>query len=163
MTISVRPYASDDAVPTWLVFQVAVRRTALHDYTEEQVRAWAPDETDAEEWAGCRASAHTYVVCEGERVVGFSDFTDDGLLDMLFVHPDYSGQGLARMLVERVLQEAKQRGLSRLVTHASRTARPAFEALGFVVDRENTSNWIRGQNLPNFDMHYYFPLRDSTP
>lgn len=154
MGISVRAYKSGDAVATWVVYRDAVRRTAVRDYSEEQVRAWAPDEVDAEEWARRRAAAYTFVACQGERVVGFSDFTDDGLLDMLFVHPDYSGQGVARMLVETVLQEAKQRGLSRLVTHASRTARPAFEAFGFVVDRENTSNWIRGQNLPNFDMHY---------
>jgi putative acetyltransferase len=149
-------------VPTWVVFQSAVRLTAVRDYTEEQVRAWAPDETDAVAWAARRAAAFTFVACEGDRVVGFSDFTDDGLLDMLFVHPDCSGRGVARMLVERVVQEAKQRGLSRLVTHASRTARPAFEALGFVVDRENTSNWIRGQNLPNFDMYFDFPPGDSA-
>lgn len=28
-----------------------------------------------------------------------------------------------------------------------------FERFGFVVDRANAENWIRGQNLPNCDMH----------
>lgn len=147
-------YEAEDAVPTWLVFQGAVRRTAVRDYSEEQVRAWAPDEVDVEAWAARRASAYTFAATDDGRVVGFSDLRDDELLDMLFVHPDSTGRGVARLLVERVVQEAQRRGVSRLVTHASRTARPAFEALGFVVDRENTSNWINGQNLPNYDMHY---------
>jgi putative acetyltransferase len=155
MSVSVRAYVADDAMPTWVVFQSAVRRTAVRDYSEEQVRAWAPDELDdAEAWAARRASAVTFVAVEGDQVVGFSDLRDEGLLDMLFVHPEWVGRGVARTLVERVVQEADKRGVSRVVTHASRTARPAFEALGFVVDREKTENWIRGQNLPNFDMHY---------
>jgi hypothetical protein len=84
MTISVRPYEAEDAVPTWLVYHSAVRRTGIRDYSEAQVRAWAPDDVDAEEWAARRASAYTVVACEGDR----------------------------------------------------------------------TENWIRGENLPNFAMHY---------
>ena len=83
--------------------------------------------------------------------------TDDGVLDMLFVHPDAGGQGVARMLVEAVLGEARRRGLARVSTHASRTARPAFERLGFVVDRENVDNTTRGVRVPNFDMHLDLP------
>src|SRR5215207_1111488 len=136
MQTTLRPYVPADAVPTWQVYYAAIRRTAIRDYTEEQVRAWAPDEStvDAQAWADRRAAAHTFVVCVDNVVAGFSDFTDDGLLDMLFVHPDHSGRGLARLLVEKIQSEAAARGLTRLVTHASRTARPAFEALGFVVD-----------------------------
>lgn len=73
MTISVRPYVADDGVPTWLVFQAAVRRTAVRDYSEEQVRAWAPDETDTDKWAGYRAAAYTFVACDEERVVGYTE------------------------------------------------------------------------------------------
>ena len=90
-------------------------------------------------------------------MVGFSDLTDDGVLDMLFVHPDAGGQGVARMLVEAVLGEARRRGLARVSTHASRTARPAFERLGFVVDRENVDNTTRGVWVPNFDMQVLLP------
>ncbi|TDD60089.1 GNAT family N-acetyltransferase [Kribbella antibiotica] len=155
MPITLRAYSPEDAVPTWQVYYAAIRRTAIRDYTEKQVQAWAPDEVDHQAWADRRAAAHTYVVCVDDIVAGFSDFTDDGLLDMLFVHPDHSGQGIARMLVKKVQDEAGKRGLTRLVTHASRTARPAFESFGFVVDRENPTNQTRtGVIIPNYDMHY---------
>ncbi|MFF1822394.1 GNAT family N-acetyltransferase [Kribbella sp. NPDC058245] len=160
MSTTLRTYVPEDAVPTWQVYYAAVRRTAIRDYTEEQVQAWAPDaaDVDADAWAARRAAAHTYVVCVDDIVVGFSDFTDDGLLDMLFVHPDHSGRGIARMLVEKVQSEAGKRGLTQLITHASRTARPAFESFGFVVDRENPTNQTRsGVIIPNYDMHYDLP------
>ncbi|MHA6523314.1 GNAT family N-acetyltransferase [Tessaracoccus sp. G1721] len=157
MHVSLRPYRDTDAEPTWQVFHAAVRVTAAADYTPEQLAAWSPDEVDLEAWGRRRADAWTMVAVAGERVVGFSDLTDDGVLDMLFVHPDAGGQGVARMLVEAVLDEARRRGLTRVVTHASRTARPAFERFGFVVDRENPDNLTRGVRVPNFDMHLDLP------
>ena len=157
MPVTLRPYRDTDAEPTWQVFHAAVRVTAAKDYTPEQLEAWSPGEVDLEAWGRRRAAAWTVVAVEGDRVVGFSDLTDDGVLDMLFVHPDAGGQGVARMLVEAVLAEARRRGLARVATHASRTARPAFERLGFVVDRENVDNTTRGVRVPNFDMHLDLP------
>ncbi|MBB1511025.1 GNAT family N-acetyltransferase [Tessaracoccus sp. MC1627] len=157
MPVTLRPYRDLDAEPTWQVFHAAVRVTARGDYTPEQLEAWSPDEVDLEVWGRRRAQAWTLVAVEGDRVVGFSDLTDDGVLDMLFVHPDAGGQGVARLLVTAVLVEARRRGLARVVTHASRTARPAFERFGFVVERENTDNWTRGVRVPNFDMHADLP------
>jgi putative acetyltransferase len=108
------------------------------------------------EWNERRSAAHTFVAVIDERVVGFSDVTDDGLLDMLFVHSDASGRGVARALVEAVIAKARELGLSELHTSASRTARPAFERFGFEVERANDQNWIRGENLPNYDMRLKF-------
>ena len=72
---------------------------------------------------------------------------------MLFVHPDASRRGVARALVTAVLNEARRRGLNRVTTRASRAARPAFQRFGFVVDRENLDNTVRGVTVPNVDMH----------
>ena len=157
MAATLRPYRDTDAEPTWQVFHAAVRVAAAADYTPEQLEAWSPDLVDLEAWGRRRAAAWTVVAVAGESVVGFSDLTDDGVLDMMFVHPDAGGRGVGRQLVEAVLGEARRRGLTRVVTHASRTARPAFERLGFVVDRENPDNSTRGVRVPNFDMHLDLP------
>lgn len=149
----VREYTPQDAKPTWDVYFRAVRDTASKDYSPEQVAAWAPESVDLRVWNKRRSSAHTFIATVAGRVVGFSDVTDAGLLDMLFVHPQAGGRGVARALVSAVISSARKMGLPRLVTHASRTARPVFERFGFEVDRANEDNWIRGQNLPNYDMH----------
>ncbi|MBK9697566.1 MAG: GNAT family N-acetyltransferase [Propionibacteriaceae bacterium] len=153
MTIEVRPFVAADTIPTWEVFHAAVHQTAIADYSPEQVAAWAPDSVDVALWRQRRLRSWTFVAVVDGEVVGFSDVTQTGLLDMLFVHPDYGRQGVARVLVTRVIDQARALGLEELHTLASRTARPAFEAFGFVVDRSNDPNWIRGHNLPNYTMH----------
>jgi putative acetyltransferase len=150
--LTIRPYDDEaDAVDTWRVFHAAVHRTAIRDYTPEQVGAWAPPIIDDAAWSRARSTSHTYVACLGDDVVGFSDFTDDGVLDMLFVHPDAAGRGAARALVTHVLAEAEAAGHHRLTTHASVTARPAFERLGFTVERAQSVE-RRGQTFRNFRM-----------
>ncbi len=87
------------------------------------------------------------------RVVGFSDLVDGAVLDMLFVHPDAGGRGVAKALVGAVLEHARQIGSERIETQASRSARPAFERFGFVVDAVQPDNRVRGVTVPNVRMH----------
>lgn len=153
VAVEVRAFVDADASATWQVFHAAVRQTAIRDYSQEQVNAWAPDSVNLALWRERRQLARTLVAVLDATVVGFGDVTDEGLLDMLFVHPDWGRRGVARRLVAEISNHAREMGLLRLHTHASRTARPALERLGFVVDHINDTNWIRGQNLPNYDMH----------
>jgi len=86
------------------------------------------------------------------HVVGFSDLTEGGEVDMLFVHPDAGGRGVVQALLTRVLAEARRRGVDRVTTRASRVARPVFERLGFTVAEANDANMIRGVVVPNYVM-----------
>ncbi|MCT1601411.1 GNAT family N-acetyltransferase [Kocuria sp. p3-SID1433] len=97
------------------------------------------------------------------RVVGFADLCDGGLLDMLFVHPDARGRGVARAFVSAVFDHARQARMSRIDTHASRPARPVFESLGFVVDQENPDNRVRDVRVPNCDMPIDLSEGDEQP
>jgi putative acetyltransferase len=151
--ISLRRYKSDDAEGTWRAFDESVSRTAALYYTPAQIAAWNPGTVDLKQWNGRRARAWTIVADAEAKIAGFSDLTADGELDMLFVHPDFGGRGVARALVSAVLDEARRRGLPEVRTHASRAARPALERLGFVTDRENVDNRVRGHLVPNYDMH----------
>ncbi|GAB3699058.1 GNAT family N-acetyltransferase [Mariniluteicoccus flavus] len=149
----IRPYRSEDALATLDVFEQAIRRAAAAFYEPEQIAAWASGGADLSAWDAPRSAAWTVVAESDGRVVGFSDLAADGLLDMLFVHPDHGGRGVARALVEAVLARAQDTGVRRVETHASRAARPAFEKFGFVVDAENPNNMVQGVKIPNFDMH----------
>lgn len=153
VSFTVRRYQPEDAGGTWRAFDLAVCRTAAIYYTPAQIAAWHPGSINLDAWNTHRAAVWTVVADSRGTIAGFGDLTADGVLDMLYVHPDFGGQGVARELVTAVLEHARQRGLDLVRTHASRAARPVFERLGFVVDRENTENWVRGQNIPNFDMH----------
>ena len=158
--VLIRRFETADAGDTWRVFHAAVHGTASRDYTPEQIQAWAPPTVDEARWQRRRSTSHTYLACLDGAVVGFSDFTDEGLLDMLFVHPGAGGRRLARALVTHVLHEAAAAGHHRLHVHASLTARPAFERFGFAVDATRLAE-IRGQELQNFDMSIDLKPGDS--
>ena len=149
--VSVRRYVASDAASTWQVFHDAVHGTASRDYTRQQLDAWAPAEVDLHLWHERRAKAYTYVACTPTGVVGFSDYTEDGVLDMLFVHPRVGGQGVARLLVEKVLSEAAAAGHQQLQVHVSQTALPAFLRFGFTLGSSGYPE-VRGQVLQNFNM-----------
>ncbi|MBB2751239.1 UNVERIFIED_ORG: putative acetyltransferase [Rhizobium aethiopicum] len=148
--ILIRPYAPSDADATIEIFLRAVREVSSRDYSPAQIEAWAKVE-DRSLWAERRISRSAWIAEIDGEPVGFSDLTGDGCLDMMFVHPEFQGRGVASRLLSRVELEALRLGFKRIHTEASRTARPFFERKGFrVIARQTVGK--RGQSLENFRM-----------
>ncbi len=147
----IRNYEESDAPEIVRLFFETVRSVNRADYSEEQVEAWAPSAPDPDEWHSRMVGRRTLVAEEGGEVVGFAELEDDGRLDMLYVRGDTVGRGVGRRLYEAVEWEARDRGLSRIFTEASITARPFFERQGLRVVREQTVS-RRGVSLTNFIM-----------
>ena len=130
----VRGYRSGDAAATLAIFIAAVTEIAAGDYSPEQVRAWArPDHRDLTEWDRQRTDRNTYVAVIAEEVVGFSDVSETGYVDMMFVSPMYVRRGVARTLLGELERRARGAGVARLTADVSITARPFFEQFGFHV------------------------------
>jgi putative acetyltransferase len=134
--VELRSYTEADAEATLTVFLRAIRETACGDYTPEQIDTWAAEHGGIDAWAASRAAADTQVAVIDGHVAGFTDVDEDGYVDMLFVNPDFGRQGVATTLLAATMALARQRGIGALTTHASLTARPLFERLGFVVTEE---------------------------
>ncbi len=147
----IRRYVPDDLDGLIALFHASVRRIAIKDYTEAQVKAWAPDDPDRERWTVRRASRPTWVAEIDGALAGFTDLEPDGHVDMMFVHPDHQGRGVAGALLRQVEAEAARLGLGRLFTEASITARPFFERKGFRMIAPQTVS-VRGQDMVNYRM-----------
>jgi putative acetyltransferase len=157
--MELRAYRDEDCEATRTVFEKAVRLTALGDYSEEQVEAWAPTDLSASDmaaWGVERASAQTVVAVEGDQVLGFSDLVDGCLLDMLYVDPAAGRRGIATALLTEILSLARDVGAPEIETYASLTARPVFERHGFAVIEQNTVH-VRGVSMTNFRMRRPLP------
>ncbi|MGQ1840136.1 GNAT family N-acetyltransferase [Kocuria turfanensis] len=154
--MELRPYRPSDAQATLKVFLRAIRLTASHDYTPEQIAAWADEDIDVDQWHAARDAAKTQVACDGEHVLGFTDVDARGYIDMMFIDPAYARRGVATALLEWAARTAASHGAPELTTHASLTARPFFEAHGFTVLAEQHPV-RRGVELRSFVMHR--PLR----
>ncbi len=148
--LTVRSYVPDDAEATIAIFLRAIREIASRDYTPDQVNAWAQVESH-EGWARKRAGRPTWIATVDGSPAGFSDLEPNGYLDMMFVHPQYKGLGVASLLLKTVEAAAQDQGLPRITTEASLTARPFFEKRAFeVVATQEIQK--RGQTFKNFRM-----------
>lgn len=157
--ISIRTYLPQDSEATIDVFLRAIREGASKDYSLSQISAWA-QVPDPVTWGKHRLTRPAWVaVCDG-KVIGFSDLMVDGYLDMMFVHPEYQGLGVASNLLKHIEEEAQRLGLQRVYTEASLTARPFFEHRGFQVIKEQTVE-KRGQIFINFMMEKHYPLNSK--
>ncbi len=138
-----RPAVPADAPALVAVWRRAV--LATHDFL-------APGDVDRYEGV-VRAGLPQLTVTVAERQGRVRGFVavDGDRVEMLFVDPDAARQGVARALLEWAVATATADGATELTTHASITARPFFEAHGFVVVAEQHPV-RRGVTLTNYRM-----------
>jgi putative acetyltransferase len=147
----VRRYKDDDLEPVAALFTETVRHVNSHDYSPEQVAAWAPRPPDLARWRERVAGLTLWVAELDQRIIGFCGLGTDGHVDLLYVDHCFQRQGVARNLYQQVELEARRRGARRLFTEASITARPFFERMGFTVIREQQVGF-RGVIFLNYAM-----------
>lgn len=160
-----RAFREDDSPRLLSLFRGTVERIGIRAYTPEQLRAWAPDDIPLEPWTRRFRETFTIVAeCgdlhEGEHgLVGFSNLTSDGCIDMLYVHADWQGRGIASRLYSELESHAQEElRLERLHADVSILARPFFLKQGFSIEREYVKN-VRGVSFRNHWM--WKDLRDS--
>lgn len=146
--IELRHYRPGDAEATLVIFREAVRKGAVGQYSDVQRAAWAPAVMDQHAWGVARASKPTWVAEVRGRAVGFSDLKPDGEVDMLFVHPSFTGRGVGRALLEELERCARELEMPLLRALVSLTAQPLFRRQGFVLVREQVIE-LRGERLAN--------------
>lgn len=147
----IRPLCLADIGGLIEIFRASVRNTARRDYSEEQVRAWAPDEIDPDTWAKRYDTRLAWVAEVDNNAVGFIELEARGHVDMMYVHPAHQRRGVATALLSQLEAAAREAGAEKLFAEASLTARPFFERRGFVLIAPQTVT-VRGQAFVNFRM-----------
>lgn len=137
MLMKLRPCEKKDLSILAELFRSAVWTLNARDYSQEQIEAWAPDSIDLNSPAWQSLLTTTAMIAEREtQIVGFANMTDLGYLDFFYVHPTHVRKGVGKALYFALEKIALEKGLKRLTTSSSLTARPFFESLGFKFVRE---------------------------
>ncbi|WP_138469009.1 GNAT family N-acetyltransferase [Poseidonocella sp. HB161398] len=135
MTLSLRRGGAEDAPALARIFRACILRGTKGAYSAEQRLAWAGSRPDAESWAARVSDVDLWILEEDGAPVGFAGLQGDNF-DLLFVHPDHAGRGHSRLLHEALVAEARARGLTGLVAHASHVSRPVFARYGWQLEEE---------------------------
>lgn len=156
----VRDYKPGDLASVISVFHRSVREVASRDYSSIQIAAWAPEPVDWDAWSSRLGSAGVFVYECGDEIIGFARVDDNGYIDLLYVHPAFQRQGIARRLLKRVLSWALNQGIRILSSEVSITARPFFQRMGFHIVKTQEVE-CRGIHFRNFLMELNIdPQRD---
>jgi putative acetyltransferase len=149
--VTLRPYQPNDAPDLLALFQDTIRRVNSRDYTPEQIRAWASDDIDPVHWASRFVGRFAVVAEDSGWLVGFAELEADGHIGRVYVSADHQRQGIGRSMLASIMAQARRQRIARLFTETSITARPFFEAQGFIVLAPQVVS-CRGADFINYRM-----------
>ncbi|MEH2179954.1 GNAT family N-acetyltransferase [Nostoc sp.] len=152
--MKLRIYEIADTEEIMKLFYDTIHEVNIHDYTQEQVAAWAPANMDIEVWIKSLGSKFTYVAEEQDKIIGFGELEANGHINRFYCHKDFQRKGVGKKILEQIELKANSLGVDKLFTEASITAKPFFESQGFIVIKKQEVERI-GQKLINFVMEKY--------
>ena len=114
MSVSLRPYVPADARRCVEIFRSSIEELAAEDYDADQREAWASAADDEDAFAARLAGALTLIAVIDGAAAGFASLKGGDVIDMLYVDPEFAGQGAGRALVDALTKLAGARGAKRL-------------------------------------------------
>lgn len=149
--LALRPFLPTDAPVLREIFRDSIEDLTADDYTEAQQEAWASAADDLGVFKTKLSGQLTLVATLEGSPVGFASLEGKDKIDMLYVHPAATGQGVGAMLVDALEKLAGARGTERLTVDASDSARGFFEKRGYVAQQRNTvsvgDEWLANTTL----------------
>jgi putative acetyltransferase len=146
--MALRPFLAEDSPLLAEIFRAAIANLTGDDYSEAQQEAWASAAEDETGFGNKLAGALTLIATMEGSPVGFASLAGKDKIDMLYVHPAVSGQGVAAMLIDALEKLAASRGVTKLNVDAADSARGFFEKRGYVAQQRNTVT-VAGEWLAN--------------
>jgi putative acetyltransferase len=157
-----RPYLPADAALLADIFRASIEELAADEYSAAQQDTWTAFADDEDAFAERLADRLTLVATIAGSPVGFACLEDNRQIDMLYVHPSVTGQGVASMLCDALEKLARARGTKRLSVDASDAARGFFEHRGYVARQRNSVS-VGGEWLANTTMTKQLDGEQSAP
>ena len=156
---SLRPFLAEDTPVLAAIFVASIEGLTGDDYSEAQQQAWSAL-VDDEAAFGKRLASQLTLVATLEGVpVGFASLKGADHIDLLYVHPEAVGRGVAAALCAALEKLAGRRGAKSLTVDASDNAAEFFVRRGYEALQRNTVS-LNGEWLANTTMQK--PLGDTA-
>src|SRR5262249_2024978 len=126
-TLALRPFLPADAPVLAEIFRASITDLTGDDYSERQQEAWLSSADDEEEFGARLGKQLTLIATLEGSPIGFASLENNELIDMLYVHPAATGQGVGAMLVDALEKLAGARGTKKLRADVSDSAQDFFK------------------------------------
>jgi len=160
-TPALRPFLPADTPVLAAIFVAAIQELTGDDYDETQQEAWASVADDEAGFGKKLAGELTLIASLKNAAVGFASLKGKDHIDMLFVHPNAAGQGVASALLDALEKLAGARGAKSLTVDASDNAQEFFRKRGYVAQQRNSVT-INGEWLANTTMQKKLAVNDNS-
>lgn len=108
--MKIRPFKKSDADQIARLYHDTIRQINRADYSEQQVKAWAPDDLHFRDWEKTCSQKYTIVAEEDSKVIGFAELEHSGHIGFFYSHKDYQGQGIGAALYKYLKKSLGSRG-----------------------------------------------------
>lgn len=133
-----RPFLPADTMALRDLFAQSIEELTADDYDEDQRLAWAASAEDAGEFQARLGAMLTLVVQLDGEYLGFGSLKDNKTIDMLYVNPNFAGEGVGAAIADALEKIAGARGAEAVTVDASDTAMPFFEGRGYTAVQRNS-------------------------
>jgi putative acetyltransferase len=134
--MEIRKYRESDSEEKRKLHMKVIKEVNKDDYSKHQIQAWT---TFDEGSSVSKEVIERWVAVKNGGIVGFSDYRyDEGSITGVYVHPDHLREGIGSKLLEKIVEDARNRGLEKLKCQSSVTAREFYQKHGFEVVEETT-------------------------
>ena len=133
------------------LFVDTVTNVCSADYDPHQIAAWTSSVENTDRWLNIMTIQVVVVAKISDQIVGFSTLGNENYIDLLYVHKDFQGYGIARKLYQYLEDVAIQNDQTEIFADVSKTALPFFQRMGFGLVREQ-SVLRYGVELKNYRM-----------
>ncbi|BAZ19810.1 hypothetical protein NIES4073_06830 [Kalymmatonema gypsitolerans NIES-4073] len=152
--MKIRLFRLEDTEQIARLFHETVREVNIKDYSNNQVKAWAPDNIYFRDWANICSQPFTYVADDQGVIAGFGELEFNGHIDCFYCHKNYLGMGVGKKIYSAIESKAYELRINRLYVEASITAKPFFLHMGFSIIKEQQVE-CRGEHFVNYAMEKF--------
>ena len=115
------------------LFRNTIQTVNTKDYSPKEIDAWSRGANNIDNWVK-RIETHYFIIAKiANKLVGMASIDDGGYLDVIYVHHQYQGMGIAKSLLNRMIDRAKSLGHNKITSDVSITAKPFFMHKGFEI------------------------------
>ncbi len=133
------------------LFRQTIQNVANKDYSPQEIASWSDGAKNTDNWIK-RIDTHYYLLVKIENtLVGMASLDRSGYLDVIYVHHEYQGLGIASELLSKMENKAKEDGHRIITSDVSITAKPFFLYKGYQVVKPQLV-LCRGVVLRNYNV-----------